>query len=200
MRLAFISLILPLLLGACGSARETEPGRTATEQLLFSVAAERAADKLAFRIAPGAKVFVDATYVEGTDSKYLLSAIRDHILRRGGALVDDKAHADLVIEPRVGAMSIDRGKTRVGTPDFGIPIPLAGDLHIPEFAFYKRDTQQGVVKVAATSYSAKSGKLIQSLDPVYGFSELTESGALLFFSWTTNDLVPDGPQQQWVGD
>jgi hypothetical protein len=191
---------LLLALAACGGSRETQPARTATEQLLFSVAAERAADRLALNIPAGTKVFVDPAYVEGTDSKYLLSTIRDRVLRHGGSLADNKAQADLVIEPRIGAISIDRDRTTLGMEEFDVPVPMAGEVHVPSIALYKRDTQQGVIKIAATSYDSKTGKLIQSLDPVYGFSHKTEWGAFLIFSWETNDLMPDGPDGEWVGD
>ncbi len=193
------SILLLAVLAGCSTERETEPARTATEQLLFSTAAERAADQLVFQLPEGTKVFVDGTYVEGTDSKYLLSTIRDRILRRGNDLVDSKALADIVIEPRVGAMSIDRDRTLVGTPEFGIPVPLAGPVEFPEIAFFKRDTRQGVIKVAATAYNARTGLLIQSLDPVYGFSHRKEWVFLVFFSWDTNDLMPDPERQKWVG-
>jgi hypothetical protein len=197
---ATLATVLLLGLAACSGARESEPGRTATEQLLFSVAAERAANQLALAMPPDTKVFIDAAYVEGTDSKYLVSSIRDRVLRHGAALVDNKAQADVVIEPRIGAISIDRDKTTLGTNKFNLPIPLAGNVQVPDIALYKRDTQQGVIKVAATTYHSKTGKLIQSLDPVYGFSNKTEWGALLLFSWDSNDLMPDGEKHEWVGE
>lgn len=196
-----VTLAAALLFGlaACSGVRETQPGRTATEQLLFSVAAERAADQLALEIPAGKKVFVDLSYIEGTDSKYLAGTIRDRILRRGAAIVDVKEQAELVVEPRVGAISIDRNWTTLGTREFDLPVPLAGDLSVPEIAFYKRDTQQGVIKIAATTYDRESGQLVQSLDPVYGFAHRTKWGLLLVVSWETNDLMPDGPKQDWVG-
>ena len=197
------SLVLPaavlLLLAGCSTQRETEPGRTATEQLLFSTAAERAADQLVFQLPEGTKVYVDGTFVEGTDSKYLLSTIRDRILRRGNDLVDSRIAADVIIEPRVGAISVDRSKTLVGTPDFGIPVPLAGPIEFPEIALFKRDTRQGVIKVAATAYNARTGLLIQSLDPVYGFAHRKDWVFLVFFSWDTNDLIPEPERQNWIG-
>lgn len=189
-----------LALAACSGVRETQPGRTATEQLLFSVAAERAADQLALDIPAGKKVFIDLSYIEGTDSKYLAGTLRDRVLRRGAAIVDARDQADLVIEPRVGAISVDRDWTTMGTREFDVPIPLAGDLSVPEIAFYKRDTQQGVVKIAATSYERESGQLVQSIDPVYGFAHRTKWGLLFIISWETNDLMPDGPKQDWVGN
>ena len=161
-RKAFPATAVLVALAACSGARETEPGRTATEQLLFSVAAERAADQLALAIPADTKVFVDPAYVEGTDSKYLLSTIRDRVLRHGAALVDNKAQADIVVEPRIGAISIDRDKTTLGSSKFDVPVPLAGDVHVPDIALYKRDTQQGVIKVAATTYDSED----RQADPV----------------------------------
>jgi hypothetical protein len=187
-------------LGACTTYRESEPGRTATEQLLFSTAVDRVCNKLALQIPDGSKVFVDASFVEGTDSKYLVASLRDRILKRGGNLVAAREQADLVFEPRVGALSVDRKETLVGIPSVPIPIPLAGDLKLPELALFKRDRQQGVVKLALASYDAKTGEVRQSLKPVYGFSQRTDWAVLLIFGWDTNDLMPDPANDEWVGE
>ncbi|MGE0652004.1 MAG: DUF6655 family protein [Alphaproteobacteria bacterium] len=197
-----VPLVVFVLLAACACTqmRESEPGRTATEQLLFSAAAERACDALAVRIPEGSKVFVDPGYVEGTDSKYLIATLRDRILSHGGKLVAARDTADLVIEPRLGADSVDRKATLVGIPQFPVPIPLAGNLNFPELALFKRDRQQGVIKLALTSYDARTGELRQSLEPVYGYSQRTEWVVLLFFSWQDNDLVPDPDNDPWVGE
>jgi hypothetical protein len=197
---ALIFAVLLLAAGACTQMRESEPGRTATEQLLFSAAAERAADALTVRIPKGSKVFVDPGYIEGTDSKYLLATLRDRILSHGGNLVAAREAADLVIEPRLGANSVDRKATLFGIPSFPVPIPLAGNLNFPELALFKRDRQQGVIKLALTSYDARTGALRQSLTPVYGFSQRTEWVVLLFFGWQDNDLVPDPDNDPWVGE
>jgi len=193
-------VVLVAALSACSTVRESEPGRTATEQLLFSTAVDRVCEKLALQIPAESKVFVDATYVEGTDSKYLVASLRNRILREGGQLVAGRDQADLVFEPRVGALSVDRKNTLVGTPSIPIPIPLAGDLTVPELALFKRDRQQGVVKLALASYDAKTGALKQSLKPVYSFSQRTEWVVLLFVSWQTNDLMPDPENDDWVGE
>lgn len=194
-----LSAALVLSLTACSSVRETEPDHTATEQLLFSTAADRAAEKLSLTVPEGGRVFVDAGVTDGSaQAKYLVAAIRDQILRKGGLLVDDKKQADMAVEPRIGAMSVDRNKTLYGLPDYGIPIPLAGPLRTPEIALYKRDTQQGMIKLAVTSYNPKTGALIQSVDPVYGFAQTTERALLIFFYWTRNDLVPEGEAKTWV--
>jgi hypothetical protein len=188
------------VLGACSTVRESEPGRTATEQLIFSTAIDRVCDQLAIQLPTNSKVFVDATYVEGTDSKYLVASLRDRILRRGGNLVAARDQADLVFEPRVGALSIDRKKTLVGIPAIPIPIPLAGEFTFPELALYKRDRRQGVVKLALTSYDAKSGALRESFNPVYAFSHQTDWVVLLFIGWDDNDLMPDPENDEWIGE
>ena len=198
-RIGTVAFLL-LAVGACSTSNESQPARTATEQLLFSTAADRVCDKLALQIPENSKVFVEAGYVEGTDSKYLLAALRDRILRAGGRLVAARGQADLVFEPRVGALSVDRKRSLVGLPSIPIPIPLAGDLTIPELALYKRDRQQGVVKLALTTYDAKTGALRQSIDPVYGFSQKTDWVALLVVDWHTNDLMPDPDNDEWVGE
>ncbi len=194
------AVLLLLALCACSELRESQPGRTATEQLLFSAAVDRVCDQLALQIPAQSKVFVDAAYVEGTDSKYLVATLRDRILRHGGHLVAARNQADLVFEPRVGALSIDRKQTLVGIPSFPIPIPLAGDLNFPELALFKRDRQQGVVKLALTSYDARTGELHESMAPVYGFSQHNDWVVLLLFGWQSNDLMPPPDSREWVGE
>src|SRR3546814_525808 len=117
---------------ACTTARETSPSRTATEQLLISAAADRAANALALNIPPASQVYVADTYFEGTDSKYAIAALRARLLTLGARLVDERPQADVVVDLRSGALSIDESKTLVGVPGFDLPIPLAGPLGVPE--------------------------------------------------------------------
>ncbi len=189
-----------MVVGACTQVRESEPERTATEQLLFSTAVERVCDALAIQVPPDSRVFVDASYVDGAEGKYLVATLRDRVLREGGQLVAARTGADLVFEPRVGALSVDRKKFLIGIPSFPIPIPLAGTIEFPELALFKRDRQQGVVKLALTGYDASTGTLQQSSEAAYGFSNRTEWAALIFFEWQDNDLVPDPENDRWVGE
>jgi len=197
---ALAAALLLLALSACSQLRESQPGRTAAEQLIFSAAIDRVCDKLAIQLPANSKVFVDATYVEGTDSKYLVASLRDRILRRGGNLVAARDQADLVFEPRVGALSVDRKATLVGIPSIPIPIPLAGEFTFPELALFKRDRRQGVVKLALTSYDAKSGALRSSQEPVYAFSHQTDWVVLLLIGWDTNDIMPAPENDEWIGE
>lgn len=196
---ALFVVIIAVSLSACSAARVTEPDRTATEQLLFSRAMDRISEVLALEIRDNSKVYVEEKYVEGTDTKYLLATIRDRVLRAGGMLASSRTEADLVLEPRVGAASIDRKTVLLGIPGFEVPIPLAGPLSFPELALFKRDRQQGILKLAMTSYDAKTGELYKSSDPIFSFSERTDWVALFIFGWQDNNLVPKPHQDNWIG-
>ena len=197
MRFLFLAGILSLCLSAgCTTTRQTDPQRSATEQLLISTAADHAVDDINLDFAPGAKVFVDATNFEGTDSKYAIATLRDRILKLGGRLVADRGQADTVVEIRAGALSVDRSQTLVGIPQFDIPIPLAGPLGFPEIALFKKSERRGVAKFAATSFGAKEGEGQDSSGPRYGFSHDTHWVVLFFFSWTTNDLLPEADREK----
>jgi hypothetical protein len=190
-RHAFALLLLCALVG-CTTAKESEPARTATEQMLISSAADRAADKLAMAIPPRTAVFIDATNFEGTDSKYALGAIRAHLVKQGAKLVDDKKQAKTVVELRSGALSIDKSETFVGIPSYSIPIPLSsGSLTTPEIALYKDAVQKGVAKFAAIAYDAKQGGNVTIQDPQYGFAHKAQKTVLIFVSWTDDDALPD---------
>ena len=87
--------LLPAI--ACSELRETEPGRTAAEQLLFLTAIERVFDKLVIQIPSGSEVCVDPGYVRDTDSPYLVATPHDQVLRQGGKLVTTRDQADLLL-------------------------------------------------------------------------------------------------------
>ena len=99
-------------LAACSTERTTTTGRTATEQLLISAAADRAAEVVALAVPPAKKTFVVADNFEAPqDGKYAIGAIRAAILARGAALVADRAQAEQIVEIRSGALGIDNSDT-----------------------------------------------------------------------------------------
>jgi hypothetical protein len=114
-------LVVPVLLSACTSMRETQPLRTANEQLLISGAVDHALDRLRLGIPPGTKIWVDAAYFDGYDQKYAVGAIRDYLLRRGGRLVADRAAAETVVEIRAGALSTNSDDMLIGFPAWPCP-------------------------------------------------------------------------------
>jgi len=58
-------------------------------------------------------------------------------------------------------------------------------------SFYSQNQANGSAKFAASVYDAKSGKLIVSTDPAYGFSHGESGTVLFFFAWRKNDAGVD---------
>jgi hypothetical protein len=182
-----LTALLALLLPGCTTDRQTDPQRTATEQLLISTAADRAAESLALDIGSDRKAFLDATNFEGIDGKYAIAAIRSSLLRQGTRFVGDRKDADTIIEIRSGALSIDKHETLVGIPSVDIPIPLAGQLGTPEIALYKSEEQEGVAKFAATAYGAKDGAFIAESTPPLSRSHIKKR-VVMVVSWIEDDV------------
>jgi hypothetical protein len=180
---------------ACTTDRVVEPAETADEQLLVSSAVDRAVDNLVLPIVPGTKVFVDDKYFDADANivlpKYTVGAIRDLLGRSGGELVDDRKSADVVAELRNGAQGIDHDSFFIGLPAIPIPIPLSGTVTTPEIPLFKRDRHRGISKIAVTFYSAQLGTPVASSHPVFGNSHSTGWTAVLFISWSDQDIAPD---------
>ena len=177
-----------LLLMGCTTARESNPPRTATEQLLISTAADHAAAHILGSFPQGTKIFVDAQYCEGLDTKFTIGAIRDQLAKEGAHLVADRGSADLVVEIRSGAQSIDQSSTLFGIPSIDLPIPLAGALKFPEIALFKKAEQVGMTRIAMIGYDQKDSTYKFTLRPDDGLSHRTRWTVLIFVSWTTDDL------------
>ena len=191
-------LLLALIAGslsACTTATESNPPRTATEQLLISKAAERAAEQLSLNVPATSLAYVDNSNFEGTDSKYAIASIRAHLLKKGIHLTDDRKAADVIIETRSGALSIDKNNSLIGTPEFSVPIPLASaPLTVPQVALYANEEQKAIAKFAAVAYDARTGALIDSIEPHYGTSHNQKKTFLIIFNSAENDALPPEPK------
>jgi hypothetical protein len=197
MRVAAITIASFLLACGCTTVRETSPQRTATEQLLISAAADKAAERLSLAIPKDTRVFVDATNFEGFDGKYAIAAVREHLLKGGARMATDRYSSDVLVEIRSGALSIDESQSLVGIPRF--PIPLAGALTIPELALYKKRVRRGVAKFAATGFKSTDGSYLASSEPQLGYSHETQWVVLLLVSWTATDVVPEDEAERPLG-
>ena len=182
---------LALALSSCTINRTTVPGRGATEEMVISTAADRAADKLAADLTAGGSVYIDATYFDAPDAKYAIGAIRAAIARRGTQILADRAKADRVIEIRTGALSIDQNKFLIGIPEFSLPIPLAGEATVPEIALYSFHDNQGVAKFAATEFTQADGRLVAAPQPEYAYAHDEKRTVLLFISWSHEDFLDE---------
>ncbi len=191
MKNVLLPSLLALGLCSCTMNTNTVPGRSATEEMSISTAADRAAEKLAAGLTAGGSVYVDATYFDGTDAKYAIGAIRAAIARRGNRLAADRAKADRVVEIRSGALSIDQNKFLIGIPEFSFPLPLAGAVTFPEIAIYSFHDNQGVAKFAATEVTQSDGNLVAAPPPEYGYSHNEKRTAVIFITWSHQDYIDE---------
>ena len=181
-------LALPIFIGSgCIQLRQTDPARTATEQLLLSTAADRAIGNASLSEFAHKKVFLDTAYFDSYDSKYALGAIRDALSRGGAILVSDAKDSEVTIEARSGALSTDDKSFLLGVPATGLPIPLAGAVSIPELALYKSQKQLSIAKFALLAYSTQSREHLFSSGPMVGRA-YDRYFKIVFFSHHSTDV------------
>lgn len=155
-------LALAAILTGCGTTKWSDTRRTATEQLLISDAMDRAVSRLDFRAVAGKTVYLDSSPASGvTDSEYLTSALRQHMLASGCILKDKREEADYIVELRAGAIGTDRAELMIGVPATQLPEALpvpALPAALPEMTVAKRTEQRAVAKIAVFAYNRKTGR------------------------------------------
>jgi len=182
--------LVGILLGGFGCAQSTmtNPARAATEQLLLSTAADRAIQTMSFEDFRNKRVFVDGTFFESYDSKYVLGTVREAVSRAGGMLQGDVAKSEIVIEVRSGALSIDSSQSFVGIPQIGGAVPLAGAIQTPELALYKASRQNALAKFAILAYETGSRSYVSSTASNVGKSYNRYYKLLGIIAWTKTDV------------
>lgn len=182
-----------LFAAGCTQTRQSEPKRTAVEELLLSRAADHALANADLALLKGKKVFLQEKYFEAVDSGYVLGAVRDFMSLAGALLVDAAGDADVIVEARSGALSIDSGNSLVGIPEVPFPIPAAGTLVTPEAPLFKAERQFSVAKLALLAYDAKSRKHLFSTGTLIGKSHHHYYRILGFFRWVATELPEKSP-------
>lgn len=182
-----------LALAGCVTTRQTDPPFTATHQLLVTTAVDRSAAQLKLALPAGSKVFLDP-YVDmdGTFHfpKYTVAAVRSRLLDLGALLVASREEADVVVELRAGAQSVNDRRILLGLPGFMVPVPLAGNLALPEVPLFKYHRETGLSKLAVVAYHA-DGRLIADTGPQYGEAIRSHWVVLFVISRSTQDLLPE---------
>jgi len=188
-RLAAMSALAAPLLFGCSQSTMTNPARAVSEQLVLSTATDRAIATTSFSLFDKKKVFLDATYFDSYDSKYVVGAIRDALSQAGAVLLPTAAtNCDIIIEARSGGLSTDPGDTLLGLANTGIPIPLVGAVPIPEIAIYKASWQFATAKFALLAYDARSREHYFSSGPMVGKSYNENYKLLGIIQWTRSDI------------
>ena len=137
----------------CTSTKSSNTVRTGTEQMLISNAIDQSLARVDFTPFQGRKIFVEEKYVECVDKNYVLSSLRHHLWRQGAEVMTKVEDADIVIEPRVGAVGTDSSDAFIGTPSLSVP---GGLLSIPEIKLITRTSQTGTAKLGLVAYDAKT--------------------------------------------
>lgn len=179
--LKFASIVALLLMTSCVSTRSTLPVRSASEQILISEAAEAAAIAIHLKLPNGSKAFLDTTNFDGVDYKYAVSAIRQSLLEQGNALVDSRTDADIVVEVRAGALSIDNATRVIGIPSINVP-----DFFIPGMQLMSKVKNTGIAKFSLFAYDRHTGKLIAIVAPVTGLSQRSSTSFGTIIAWSAH--------------
>ena len=166
-------LLLGSAAGCVNKQRMTDPTRSVGEQLLFSTAIDRALSELdleAIGRLKGFKVYLSTVYLQTLDQEYLVGSLRDLLLSSGVLVVDDIAQAEMIVEVRSGANSLDSATVTAGiAEDQALPNPVTGaPVGLPELAFFKKQNNVSLTKVALVAYHADSREHIFSSGTLLG--------------------------------
>ena len=198
---ATAALLAATLLAGCASTTETNPGRTATEQLLLARASDRAIEGLTLPLPIGASVFVDESYFQGDGTRYAISAVREAISTAGFRLARNKDDADAVFEIRAGALSLEQMRRVFGVPEMRIPInDTFNVVSLPELSVYSRRDRVGVAEFSAFLYEAKTGAPLGALIPMIGSYRIRSHKALMMITWGQQQAQPGqrDPGSSWT--
>jgi hypothetical protein len=191
-----IFIFLAVTGAGCVSQEETNPARSATEQLLLSTATDRALSNIDLTIFAGHNVYVDFTYFEGYDAKYVESEIRDAVNRAGASLAPSATNADITVEARSGGYSIDTNNSFIGIPAIPIPIPGTAEMPVtPSIALYQKDMQLSYAKFQLLAYSDKTHAHIYSSGPIDGKAYKIYH-EIFFLSWWRTDIPEENKEKK----
>ena len=166
-------LLLGSAAGCVNKQRMTEPIRSVGEQLLLSNSIDRALSELdleAIGRLKGFKVYLSTVYLQTLDQEYLIGSLRDLLLSSGVLVVDDIAQAEMIVEIRSGANSLDAAAVTAGiAEDQALPNPVTGaPIALPELAFFKKQNIVSLTKVALVAYHADSREHVFSSGALLG--------------------------------
>lgn len=178
-------LALAAGLTGCGTYRESAPPRTATEQLLISTAADTALESLDFPWLRAKRVTLDDKYFDSYDKGYVVSLFRERLSASGALLV--QTNAEVIVEIRSGALSVNNAEMLLGLPAMTLPVPLTGPVPTPEVALYSRRTAKAYAKFALFAYERASSRYLRSLGPMEGTAYFRLYKALIV-SWKRSDV------------
>ena len=173
--------------GGCASMRVTNPPQTADEQFLTTVAVTKAVAQLSLDPLRGRSVWLVSEYAFSTTQPFeqsfltdevrsprfpeafLIAELRAKLLQTGVRLAQTRDDADVIVEVRTGALSINRVDFLLGLPTgaFGGAVGATVAAN-PELAFYKSIKQYGFASVAIVGYWKNTGSVLAISGPFIG--------------------------------
>jgi hypothetical protein len=156
-----LALLAGLASGCVNKQRMTQPAQSVGEQLLLSTAIDRTLSELdmeAIGRLKGFKVYLSTTYLKALDQEYLIGSLRDLLFSSGVLVVDDPVQAQMIVEVRSGANSLDSATVTAGiAEDQALPNPVTGaPVALPELALFKKENNVSVTTVALVAYHANT--------------------------------------------
>lgn len=188
------------VLSACASTSETNPARSATEQLLVARAADRAVEGLTLPIPRGSRVFVEDAFFRAENAAYAVSAIRGALSEAGYSLSPSKAEADAVFELRAGALSLEQMRRVFGLPDMRVPInDNFNVVSVPELSIYSRRDRVGVAEFSGFLYEPRTGAPLGAVIPMTGEYRIRSHKLLMIVAWGQQSVAPGerDPGDSW---
>ncbi|MFT6563231.1 MAG: hypothetical protein ACJAX6_001622 [Limisphaerales bacterium] len=168
-----LALLAGLASGCVNKQRMTQPAQSVGEQLLLSTAIDRTLSELdmeAISRLKGFKVYLSTTYLKALDQEYLIGSLRDLLFSSGVLLVDDVSLAQMVVEVRSGANSLDSATVTAGiAEDQALPNPVTGaPVALPELALFKKENNVSVTTMALVAYRTDTREHIFSSGSLLG--------------------------------
>ena len=201
LRRAVLPLAAGLLVAACASTTETNPGRTATEQLLLARAADRAVEGLSLPLPAGSAVYVDESYFQGEGARYAISAVRAALSDAGFRLAPNKDAADAVFEIRAGALSLEQMRRVFGIPEMRGPINETFNVvSLPELSIYSHRERVGVAEFSGFLSEARTGAPLGAVLPMIGSYRIRSHKAMMMVTWGQQQAQPGqrDPGSSWT--
>ena len=177
-----------LMSTGCHTSKLTEPPRTVAEMVMLSHPADQAIAQLDLDPLQGKKVFLDASYFESVDGKYVIGALREAIAIHGGILVDQLDASQWVMELRNRGLGMDTRSALFGLPAMEIPVPFAGRVASPELALYKANLADSIASFAVVVYDRQEGLMLATATEGEGMSKFNQYQLLGFIKWRSTDV------------
>jgi hypothetical protein len=193
-----------LLLGGCSTMITTNPPQTANEQFLLSQSTSEAISKLSTANLRGRTVFLNTQYLDMAYPnpdlpmpQFLIADLRAHLLAHGVRLVSNQAQAQIILEVRCGAQSVNQQNLMFGIPALafgsyttgtatGFSIPVA----FPQIAFLQNVRQSGYTSIAYVAYWQKTGEIVASSGPYVGRTYRSDWWIFGFGPQTSGNIPP----------